>query len=169
MKKNDVKNKILLTFMLVCSALTVFALGSCKETPKDPPGTVVVEQNMLQLNKTRLQLSTFETFILKADGASEKAVWNSSNEDVATVVNGLVTACGAGEATISLIDGKSSVSCSVYVVENILSPTIKSDLDRNNNLFLNGEYYLDFDSILFNGKEYQVDFTYESSNESILP
>ena len=43
--------------------------------------------------------------------------WSSSNTDVATVKNGVVTAVGAGTATITATAGKYSATCEVTVLE----------------------------------------------------
>lgn len=50
------------------------------------------------------------------DSATDKTIaWSTSNADVATVENGLVTALSAGEAIITASSGACSATCSVHV------------------------------------------------------
>ena len=77
----------------------------------------------IELNKNELTLTVDDEETLTAtvspDNASNKNVtWESSNEDVATVVDGLVTAVGAGDATItckSVADDTKYATCAVHV------------------------------------------------------
>ncbi|MBO5553065.1 MAG: Ig-like domain-containing protein [Paludibacteraceae bacterium] len=77
----------------------------------------------IELNKDKLTLTVDDEETLTAtvspDNASNKNVtWESSNEDVATVVDGLVTAVGAGDATItckSVADDTKYATCGVHV------------------------------------------------------
>lgn len=77
----------------------------------------------IELNKNELTLTVDDEETLTAtvspDNASNKNVtWESSNEDVATVVDGLVTAVGAGDAIItckSVADDTKYATCAVHV------------------------------------------------------
>lgn len=88
----------------------------------------------IELNKDKLTLTVDDEETLTAtvspDNASNKNVtWESSNEDVATVVDGLVTAVGAGDATItckSVADDSKYATCGVHVNA---SPYTKSTLN----------------------------------------
>ncbi len=76
------------------------------------------------LDKTTASIVAGETVTLTAtvnpSNASEKTVvWTSSDETVATVENGVVTAVGVGTATITAIAGGKSATCSVTVEEEI--------------------------------------------------
>ena len=89
--------------------------------------TVAVPVSSVTLDKTTLGLTEGETYQLTATvnpgNASNKGVsWRSSNTGVATVGNnGLVTAIGAGTATITVTtdDGGHTATCEVTVTENI--------------------------------------------------
>ena len=62
------------------------------------------------------------TAIVKPDDATDKTVtWTSSNADVATVKDGVVTAIKEGEATITAKAGDQSASCKVVVSKKIIS------------------------------------------------
>lgn len=74
----------------------------------------------ITLNKDTLNMLVGDSETLTAtvtpDDATDKSVsWRSSNEAVATVVNGEVTAVGAGTATITATAGGKTATCAVTV------------------------------------------------------
>lgn len=80
----------------------------------------------VSLNKTSASISVGETETLTATVAPANALnpavtWTSSNTDVATVVNGVVTAKAAGSATITVTttDGGYTATCAVTVVNAV--------------------------------------------------
>ena len=84
--------------------------------------TPVVAVTSVTLDLTELTLTVPETAILVAtvlpEDATDKSVtWASDNEDVATVVDGVVTAVAAGTATITVttVDGNLTATCAVTV------------------------------------------------------
>lgn len=87
---------------------------------KDPS----TEVSGISLNKTKLSLVKGSSFTLKAtvspSTATDKTViWKSDNENIATVVDGKVTAKSAGTTTITATskDGNYSAVCKVTVTE----------------------------------------------------
>ena len=84
------------------------------------------------LDKTEAALNIGETVTLAAtvapDDATDKTVtWTSSDETVATVTDGVVTALAAGTATITVTttDGAKTATCTVTVAEPTYSVTVK--------------------------------------------
>jgi uncharacterized protein YjdB len=84
----------------------------------------------VSLNKTALSLTVDATeqliaTVLPANADNKAVTWISSNESVATVANGLVTAIAEGEATITVTteDGEFTATCAVTVTRNIVSVT----------------------------------------------
>ena len=78
----------------------------------------------VKLDQTSLSLTVGGTGTLNAtvqpDNATNKAVtWSSSNETVATVGNGVITAVGAGTAdiTVTTQDGQKTAVCAVTVTQ----------------------------------------------------
>lgn len=88
---------------------------------------VTVVQPYVVLNESSLQLTVEKdanTFLLKAE-SNGKVEWSSSDESVATVdENGLVTAVGVGEATITARYASAEATCTVKVKEEILTLTL---------------------------------------------
>lgn len=73
----------------------------------------------ISLDQTALTLTEGETATLKAtltpEGATTTVTWTSSDETVATVASGKVTAVAAGTATITAKAGDYSATCNVTV------------------------------------------------------
>ena len=90
--------------------------ATCTVTVK--AATVAVEK--ITLDKTTAELTVGDTTTLKAtvtpDNATDKTVtWTSSDESVATVKDGVVTAVKAGTATITAKAGDKTATCTVTV------------------------------------------------------
>ena len=73
----------------------------------------------LSLSSGTQSIPAGKTLYLKAatNPSGADVDWESSNSDVATVVNGYVTAVGKGEAVITAKSGSASASCGVTVTE----------------------------------------------------
>ena len=76
----------------------------------------------VSLNKTEVTLAagstdTLQATVTPADATDQRITWTSSDDKVVTVANGLVTAVGKGEATITVttVDGNKSASCKFTV------------------------------------------------------
>ena len=83
-------------------------------------GAEIVEVTSVALDKTELNLKIGETAILNAnvtpENATDKTVrWSSSDESVAAVLNGTVTAKGFGSAVITASAGGFTAECTVQV------------------------------------------------------
>lgn len=127
----------------------------------------------LELNTYSVNLLVGETYKLThtiiPDNATNKTVtWASSNESVATVVNGVITAKSKGDAVITCLTDDNGVNktCDVFVEENNLVTTektldeIKTSLKRYNaessdstevNTITNPNVSVDTDSITYGG------------------
>lgn len=111
--------KLLLTALLaVTVAFGAFACGETEPTPEPTPSL----SSEVVLNQTSLDLKKGETFSLKAASATGLSItFESSNTSVATVsADGLITAVGAGEATITVRLGELSGSCTVTVTQEVV-------------------------------------------------
>ena len=99
---------------LVLVAALVLAATSCQKAPKEIPVSSV------SLNKTSQELVVGESVQLNAtvnpSDATEKTItWSSSNQTVATVAGGKVTAVAEGIATITASAGGKSATCTITV------------------------------------------------------
>lgn len=78
--------------------------------------TNVGPDHEFEMSKSELSLIVGGTYQLEAPVYKKTVTWSSSNEEVATVEDGLVTAVGAGNATITAKDSDNNeVTCEVVV------------------------------------------------------
>lgn len=107
--------------------------AECAVTVTVPVGSVI-------LDKTTISLAVGEsaqlTATVKPDNATDKTiVWISSDESVAEVINGKVTALKSGTTTITARCGNKSAECIVTVIVPVSSVT----LDKNDLMLLVGD------------------------------
>ena len=89
--------------------------------------TVDVESVTLSESKLDMFVGDSETLtatVLPAEATEKDVTWKSSDAAVATVVNGKVTAVGAGDATITATAGGKSASCKVTVSTKTPEPVL---------------------------------------------
>ena len=96
--------------------------GNTKSVFTIEPATVAVTGVTLAPTSATLTLGETETVtliptVLPGDATDKSVTWSSSNEAVATVTDGVVTAVAAGEATITVTttDGAKTATCAVTV------------------------------------------------------
>lgn len=111
--------------------ITVEAIGDIAVTVQ--PNTVAVTG--ITLDKTAMRLLEGETGTLAAtvepETASDKTVtWSSSDETVATVADGVVTAVAAGTAAITARAGDQEAVCTVTVVSANAAYTVSMGEDK---------------------------------------
>ncbi len=107
------------------------------------PATVAVTGVTLAPTSATLTLGETETVtliptVLPNDATDKSVTWSSSNEAVATVTDGVVTAVAAGEATITVTttDGAKTATCAVTVAAPAASTytvTLKEGTDDADN------------------------------------
>lgn len=97
-----IQNYLLLIAAVVCMA-------ACDQK-QDEPSNVTLE-----LNPVTLQLKVGDIATIDTKGTATNIVWTSSNEEVATVYYGVVTAKAIGKAEITATSGKVSAKANVFV------------------------------------------------------
>ena len=91
---------------------------------------VTVPVTSVVLDKEEIEAEVNDEITLKAtvnpeDATNKQLIWTSSNNDVATVNNGVVKAIGEGEATITVTteDGGYTATCKVTVKKKVIAVT----------------------------------------------
>ena len=86
----------------------------------------ILSEDQISLDKTSITLAKGKTYKLSAKTNNSNISWTSSNEKIATVNSGLITAKGVGSATITATtsSGKKA-TCKVKVTESSTSGTTR--------------------------------------------
>lgn len=134
----------------------VLVLAACNSTEAETPEQSVT----LSLSPVTLQLKVGELATIDAIGTARNIEWTSTNEAVATVYNGVVTATAIGATEIIAQSGKVSDKCLVYVTGTdgaslrISPPKVT----------LRPGYTYQFTY----GNTYDLDLTWASSDETVV-
>lgn len=111
-------------FLVAILSLCLFA--ACEKNNEDGVVDNQVPVEGVTLDHTSLEMMEGEVAVLVAEVQPENAdnknvVWTSSDDDIATVDNGTVTAVSAGECVVSVIteDGGKTADCHVSVEARI--------------------------------------------------
>ena len=91
--------------------------ATCEVTVTVPVTKVTLDQDSLFLLKG--DTATLTATVEPAEAADEEVTWTSSDEDVATVEDGVVKAVGKGTATITAAAGGKSATCEVSVADPV--------------------------------------------------
>ena len=96
-------------FSMVLAAMILIGFAACEKKDKGAADVT------LTLSDVTLQMKVGDMHTIDASGTATDIVWTSSNEDVVTVIYGVVTAVGIGKAEIIARSGEVSAQCVVYV------------------------------------------------------
>ncbi|MFI3296311.1 MAG: family 16 glycosylhydrolase [bacterium] len=102
--------KIMSFLMMVMTVLCSFS--SCTEVPAEDTTPTTIELDQVMLNMTEGDMEMLTATVTPTGTTVE---WTSSDESVATVMYGGVTAVGVGNATITASTSNASAQCLVYV------------------------------------------------------
>ena len=99
--------------------------------------------------------------LVAVGGASEETTWESSNTDVATVNNGVVTPVSGGVTIITAKNGELSASVTVNVIASSLTLS-------KSNVVLNLEKGIIKDTLVADVKNVEGEVTWTSSNNDVV-
>ena len=144
--------------------VTLSSLASCNLTP-----TVTG----VELDKTEETLfvgssTSLNYLVSMSDGSlyQGELVWTTSDENVATVNNGLVEGIGEGEATVTLQVATYTASC-VFTVEIDGVATVTLDQETLHSEELGEKFTLVASGTHLSGSTYLGDFEWTSNNENV--
>lgn len=118
------------TLPLLTAAGLLLTVFSCQPVGQvDPDSTKDVPVTGIRLDKESLELIEGETFTITAtvepeDATDKTVVWQSSDESIVAIEDGVVTAVAIGEATLTASAPYNGLSASCEV-------TVSRNLDRN--------------------------------------
>lgn len=94
--------------------------GSATLTIVNPCTGIMLDKDTLTI--ARGETATLTATTLPAD-TTDKVVWSSADKTIATVENGVVTAVGLGETTVTAACGDKTASCKVTVTKATIAGT----------------------------------------------
>ena len=141
------------------------------ESTSSDSSSVNTEETVFFLDKTSCSMTVGDTAVLVASNYDEKnvtVIWKSSDESVATVDGGVISAVGAGEADITATAGSKNAVCKVTAGFGNLQPTFSlRHIGEELNLTKTNSYVLE-GAVKFNGKSYPCEgLSVEIANEEI--
>lgn len=86
----------------------IWTMAACNRQTEEP-------EVKISIDPVTVTMKVGDMTTLEVKGATANIEWATSNEDVATVIHGVVTAKAIGKAEISASVGKSTATCIVYV------------------------------------------------------
>ena len=124
------------TYLSLALSIIILLLASCE---KPLPETIKVESVSLNVTNTELtegEQTTLTATVNPSNATNKNVTWSSSDNAVATVDNGKVTAVKAGTATITVTteDGNKTATCKVtvkaktYPVESVTLDKTEAEL-----------------------------------------
>ncbi len=111
--------------------LALFFFAACSKEGTDEMVQPEAPINLL-LNETKLNLNVGDTFRLSATGITDKETiqWSSSDTDIATVEDGLVTTLKGGNALITAQVGTAKTTCRVNVAPDVFMVGVKYAIEE---------------------------------------
>lgn len=116
------------------ATITVTSTDNASATATYNLTVEVVHVDGVSLDKTTLKMEVGDmealvASVLPATAGNKDVTWSSSDNNVATVSNGTVTAVGLGTATITVttVDGSKTAACTVDVIEETFAVTFESE------------------------------------------
>ena len=104
--------------------LTADCIVNVREVPLEE---IDLNQNAITLNKGEKSEPLVVSYNPDDTTDDKTVTWSSSDDDVATVENGVITATGAGTATITATVGEFTAECEVTVISPLESITLTAD------------------------------------------
>ncbi|NDW08729.1 family 16 glycosylhydrolase [Dysgonomonas sp. 520] len=114
-------------YLLAAILISLVSVLSCSDSDKEEE---VVAKITLNKTETTIEIGGTETLVATlSTSTTEPVVWTSSDEYVATVFHGIVTAITSGEVTITATVGSISASCVVTVPQKEYKLVWSDDFD----------------------------------------
>ena len=101
-----------------------FYLYETGQTVTDPTAVTGVKLTPNEVTLVEETTATLTAAVIPSNATNKNVTWSSSDEEVATVVNGVVNALKPGNATITVTtaDGNKTAQCAVTVTEKEVIP-----------------------------------------------
>ena len=127
-------------YLLLILSIPMLMLTSCQDPLSETTKVENVSLNITSVGLTEGEQTTLTATVNPSNATNKNVTWSSSDNAVATVANGKVTAVKAGTATITVTteDGNKTATCTVTVKAKTY-PVESVSLDKNEVEMTEGE------------------------------
>lgn len=127
------------------------------------------EEKSMQINITDVTMNVGDVINIEVSNASSDVTFNSSDENIAKVNAGVITAIAAGKATITVSDNDERLTCTVNVLSSAVEGAYIINLETDVVDLIIGDEYL-LEPSLLHGLDVVEDakFSFTSMDESIV-
>ncbi len=135
---------------------------SCTVTCLQQPTSVKLSESAVTVNTGKQHTLTWA--VLPDDSFNKEITWASSDESIATVDNGVITAINPGKVTITVktVEGEKSATCEVTVHE----PVQRIELDKDD-ITLNKGENLQLNAAIYPSNASNPNVTWQTSDETV--
>ena len=150
--------KRFLTILLALFVVYTFAfMVACKPSSEPEEPIEIENESKLELNLSSVELEKLEevTLFAKIDGVDTTEVeWSTTNQNVATVANGKISAIGEGTTVVIANKGDLEARCLVKVADNGLVIGLSTNIGLGDKLYLikNDNFKVEY-QVTYNNKE----------------
>ena len=168
--KNRKNYSIFVLIILVTLFLCCF-VACGRDGKKESTNPEESTADTFSFNIAKKELEIYEIFTIGINGENTELsnyTWSTSDDSVATVNNGVITAVGEGVATISATLNNETEQCAITVSYSRVIPVVKLNVVNNQLKLYEDVTYRLFPEIEYNGQLY-TDFQadYSSDNTGI--
>ncbi len=159
----SIKNNLIRLILLVSAVMLaagLFACGGKTDGKDDNKGKPEDVKKVFSLDKTELDMLYGDTAVLIPQNYDESAgviEWKSSDEAVASVDGGAISAVGVGKTVITATAGDKKAECNVSVSFGNIQPTLEIERFAEELTLNKGDGYSLVGKIKFNGREYSAE------------
>lgn len=124
----------------------------------------VIDESKFELNVSKNIIEVGSSVQINANSTNDKISWFSSNNNIATVEDGLVSGISEGKVIITAKIEKNSSSIEIIVKNNVIEVESVRFIDSSLNLYVNDNYNLKYEVLPSNASDKTVWFESDNSN-----
>ena len=142
--------------------------SSESESSSESSNSIVLTQDFIEISKSKISMEVYSQYTLTAiTNVNEAVIWTTSDEAIATVENGVISAHSVGDVTITATAGEVEASCIVTVTKLSSLPVLK--LERTDVALAFGGSAISVNvEVLYKNNPMDCEIVWESADESVV-